>query len=141
MKLYYPVILVIVFGLLFASVNSCSEDALGGMQSDVPQRHDLLCILVDDVWKIVDADDITRTEIVVARGDTVVWTAPENRDLYFQFMDDALTGSYTEELPEGESLTIVIGNNAAEGDHPYAVFVYEARVFAQGESPPRMIIR
>jgi hypothetical protein len=141
MKLKYPVLIIIALSLLVLSLNSCSEEALGGMQSDIPERHDLLCILVDDVWKIVDADDVTRTEITVARGDTVVWTAPENRDIYFQFMDEEITGTFTAELLQGESLTVVIGNDANTGDHPYAVFVHEARVFAQGESPPRMIIR
>jgi hypothetical protein len=141
MRRKFQAIIVIALSLLVLSLNSCGDDAFGGMQSDIPERHDLICMLVDDVWKIVDADDITRTEVSVARGDTVVWQAPADRDIYFQFMDEELTGTFTEELLEGESLTLVIGNDADEGDHPYAVFVHGARAYAEGESPPRMIIR
>ncbi len=131
----------IAVGFLLIIVYSC--DDAGGVTDPVGEleRHELACLLVDDVWKIVDAQDTTETKVEVARGDTVVWYAPENRDMYFQFMDDDLTGVFTKEVLMGDSLTLVIGNNADAGENPYAVFVYEARVYAAGDSPPRIIIR
>ncbi len=140
MRLKYQFAIVAALSLLLLSVYSCSEDADGVVTPQMPERHDLACMLVDDVWKIVDARDTTETEIFVARGDTVVWQAPENRDIYFQFMDDDLTGVFTQEVLRGETLTLIIGNEAEPGEHPYAVFVHEARVYAAGDSPPTMII-
>ena len=138
-KIYVPA--VIVISLLVLSVYSCGDDAEGVVGPAMPERHELACMLVDDVWKIVDAQDTTETEIFVARGDTVVWQAPDNRDIYFQFMDEELTGVFTQEVLQGETLTLIVGNEAETGDHPYAVFVHEARVYAAGDSPPRMIVR
>ncbi len=140
MKLKQPFTFVIALSFLLLSVYSCSEDAEGVLGPEMPERHDLACMLVDDVWKIVDAQDTTETEIFVARGDTVVWQAPENRDIYFQFMDEELTGVFTQEVLQGESLTLIVGNEAEAGEHPYAVFVHGARVYAAGDSPPTMII-
>ena len=140
MKLKQPFTFVIALSFLLLSVYSCSEDAEGVLGPAMPERHDLACMLVDDVWKIVDAQDTTETEIFVARGDTVVWQAPENRDIYFQFMDEELTGVFTQEVLQGESLTLIVGNEAEAGEHPYAVFVHGARVYAAGDSPPTMII-
>lgn len=140
MKRTVNIIVLIVFGFLLTVVYSC-DDASGVMDPvGEPAVHELACLLIDDVWKIVDARDTTETEVSVARGDTVVWYAPENRDMYFQFMDQELTGVYTKEVLQGESLTLVIGRDAEAGDNPYAVFVYEARVYAAGDSPPRMIV-
>ncbi len=141
MKFKYHIIAVTVFSLLLLSVYSCGDDTVGATNERVPERHDLACILVDDVWKIVDVEDPANTEIVVSRRDTVVWHAPEERDIYFQFMDQELTGVYTQELLRGESLTLIVGENAETGENPYAVFVHGAREYAAGESPPRMIIR
>ncbi len=140
MKLKQPFTFVIALSFLLLSVYSCGEDAEGVLGPAMPERHDLACMLVDDVWKIVDAQDTTETEIFVARGDTVVWQAPENRDIYFQFMDEDLTGVFTQEVLQGESLTLIVGNEAEAGEHPYAVFVHGARVYAAGDSPPTMII-
>ena len=136
----YLITLLVV--TLLASIGySCAEDRNVNAEIQNTDRHLLECVLVDDVWKIVDRQDPDRTEIVVSRGDTVVWYAPENRDIYFQFMDRELTGEYTREVLKGDSVTITIGENAETGEHPYAVFVYDAREYARGESPPRLFIR
>jgi len=124
--------------LMILALNAC--DIQGENQAGAPERHDLACVLVDNVWKIVERET-EQTQINVARGDTVVWHAPEDRDIYLQFMTRELTGVYTEEVLQGESLTLIIGDNAEAGENRYAVFVYEAREYAQGESPPRMFVR
>jgi len=149
MKINYHIIAVTVISLLLLSVYSCGDDntrttnegVSERVTERVTERHDLAIMLVDDVWKIVDAQDPSKTEIVVSRGDTVVWSAPEDINIYFQFMDQELTGEYTQEALGGASLRLVIGENAEAGYHPYAVFVLEDSVYAVGESPPRMFIR
>lgn len=127
--------------LMILTLHACDNQTQGYNNDERPERHELACVLGDDdVWRIVERET-ERIQINVARGDTVVWHAPEDRDIYFQFMTEDLTGVYTEEVRQGESLTLVIGDNAETGENRYAVFVYEAREYAQGESPPMMIVR
>lgn len=140
MKFKYQILVVTVLILMMLSFFSCGNGTIDEMNNDRPERHELACMLVDNVWKIVDAQDSSKTELAVSRGDTVVWHAPQNREIFFQFMDQELTGEYTQELLPGKSLTLVIGEKAKSGEHKYAVFVYGAKSFAKGESPPRMMI-
>jgi hypothetical protein len=139
-KLY--MIMFLAACLVILTLHACDNQTQGYNQNERAERHELACVLGDDdVWRIVDARDMRSTQIEVARGDTVVWYAPEDRDIYFQFMTEDLTGVYTEEVRQGESLTLLIGGDAQSGENRYAVFVYDAREYAQGESPPRMIVR
>lgn len=140
MKFKYQISAVTVLILMILSFISCGNGNIDQVNNDGPERHDLAFVLVDNFWKIVDAEDNSITELVVERGDTVVWHAPEVSDTFFQFMDEEITGEYTQVLSQGENLTLVIGERAEAGDHPYAVFVYGERAYAVGESPPRMII-
>ncbi|CAN5470314.1 hypothetical protein BH23BAC3_BH23BAC3_03950 [soil metagenome] len=141
MNLKYQIKTVAIFCLIIITLNSCNDVNRGETNQNTPERHDLECVLVDNVWKIVDASDGRTTDISVARRDTVVWHAPADRDIFFQFMDEALTGTFTQEVRQGESLTLIIGENSETGDNPYAVFVYDAREYARGDSPPRMFVR
>ncbi len=140
MRLKRQLISVIAFCLIIAVCLILIMKACDNREH-TPERHELATVLVDNVWKIVDATDSLSTDISVARRDTVVWQAPDDTDIYFQFMDEELTGIYTQELQQGESLSLIIGENARQGDNPYAVFVLDAREYAQGESPPRMFVR
>jgi len=140
-------ITIIAIGLAGIIGTSCNEvennDVDNGIQSTdrVAERHELSAVMENGEWKIVDTEDPDNVEIVVAPGDTVVWNAPPESELYFQFMDDSLTGEFTEVANRGESLRLAIGKEAKEGDNPYAVFVLNDSTYARGESPPRLIIR
>ncbi|NBC26663.1 MAG: hypothetical protein GVY08_07375 [Bacteroidetes bacterium] len=140
-------ITIIAIGLAGIIVTSCNEvennDVENGIQSTdrVAERHELSAVMEDGEWKIVDTEDPDNVEIVVAPGDTVVWNAPPESELYFQFMDDRLTGEFTEVASRGESVSLIIGERAKEGDNPYAAFVINDSTYARGESPPRMIVR
>lgn len=139
-KLYISFFLVTC--LMILTLHACDNQTQGYNNDERPERHELACVLGDDdVWRIVDARDMRSTQIEVARRDTVVWHAPDDRDIYLQFMTRELTGVYTEEVRQGESLTLVIGDDAETGENRYAVFVYEAMEYARGESPPRMFVR
>lgn len=130
-------------GIAATSCNDVENEAENGVQSEdrMAERHELSVVMQDSVWKIVDSKDPDKVEIEVARGDTVVWKAPEESDIYFQFMDDRLTGVFTEVANRGESLSLTIGERAKEGENPYAAFVLNDSTYARGESPPRLIIR
>lgn len=98
-----------------------------------PITNEIGITLIDTQWRVLNTE--------VNLGDTVVWAAPEDSDVYIQFMDDRLVGSYTQFIEKGQSLSMVIGKEAHQGDNPYAVFIYEDSVYAVGESPPRLIVR
>ena len=95
--------------------------------------RDIGITLIEQQWRVPN--------IEVSRGDTVVWAAPEDSDVYIQFMDDRLVGSYTEIIEKGQVLTKIIGRGAMRGPNPYAVFIYEEKTYAHGQSPPRLIVR
>lgn len=109
------------------------EDKPEQQEAVHPTTRDIGIILIEKQWKI--------RPIEVSRGDTVVWRAPEDSDVYIQFMDDRLVGSYTEFIEKGQVLRKVIGRGAMRGPNPYAVFIYEEKAYAHGESPPRLIVR
>lgn len=95
--------------------------------------RDIGITLIEKQWKV--------PTIEVSRGDTVVWRAPQESDVYIQFMDRIIVGSYTLTIEKGQYLSRVIGPEAQKGSNPYAVFIYEDSVYAQSESPPRLIVR
>ncbi len=127
-------ITMVAIGLTVIALISCNENRMA-------ERHELSAVMEDGVWKIVDSEDPDKAEIEVVRGDTVVWQAPQESSIYFQFMDDRLTGAFTAVADSGESLSLTIGEEAKEGENPYAAFVINDSTYARGESPPRMIIR
>jgi len=141
MKIQNQVLYIFIAGLLAFLNYSCTNEPGTSVEVQNSETHELECVLVDDVWRIVDREDPENREIVVSRGDTVVWYAPAERDIYFQFMTEELTGTFTQEVLSGEYLRSTVGEQAEAGEHPYAVFVHEAREYAQGQSPPVMIIR
>ncbi len=136
MKNKYLLLSGTVICLFLLSIISCERDT-----DRIPEKHQISIRMIDDKWKVVDARDATITDITVARGDTVVWVAPPDSDLYFQFMDEHLVGHYTQDLKKEQRLMLTIGNQARRGPNPYAVFMYDAKVYAQGDSPPQLIVK
>ena len=55
-------------------------------------------------------------------------------------MDTNLFGYYTRKLKKGQKLTLVIGNKAKKGANRYAVFCADGLEFAEGDSPPEIIV-
>lgn len=126
---------MLVTGLLFVLVLfSCTprEEFEPRVAIDLTTRE-IAITVIDELWKV--------PTIEVSRGDTVVWTAPQKSDVYIQFMDDKLVGSYTQTIERGGQLNLIIGPQAKQGDNQYAVFLYNERVYARGDSPPRLIVR
>ena len=73
------------------------------------------------------------------KGEKVTWKATDS-DLYFQFMDEQLFGTFTLMIKAGETEELVIGSKAKSGINSYAVFHLNEKEFAEGNSPPQIIV-
>lgn len=111
--------------------------------------YDLKIVKVDDkVWRVVDASDYSKRTVKVKRNDTIVWEAT-GTDAYFQFSNklfnpvsesDSLVGGYTKFLEDGKKLKLKVKDDAPLITEVYAVFCTADNVFAQGDSPPKIVI-
>lgn len=99
-------------------------------------------------WKIVDAADLKNTVIKAKKKDIIVWTA-QGTDAHFQFShkcfkhdtpEHELDGGFTKFLKSGKTLKLMVKNDAPVGDEIYAVFCTTDSVFAQGSTPPKIIL-
>jgi len=138
---YAMVILSIFFGI-FAS-NTINSYSLFG-QEQAKEHHIAIKKLKNKVskikeWKATDAKDTLMTKIKTKKGDTVVWTA-EGTDLYFQFMDENLFGKFNYYLQSGKELKLKVSSKAETKIHKYAVFCYDGKEYATGDSPPVIIV-
>jgi hypothetical protein len=113
-----------------------------------PKIYDLKVVKVEGVWRVVDASDYSKKKIKVKKKDTIVWNV-EGTNAYFQFsnsvfnpisVSDSLRNGSTKFIADGKKLKLKIRDDAPVGPQVYAVFCSEDGVFAQGESPPRIVI-
>ncbi len=102
-------------------------------------EHQLTIKKVHNKWKVIVGQDTLRTRITVKRGEKITWTA-EGTDAYFQFTGYKLFGNYTRALKDGKKLTLMVGSEAPKGIHYYAVFCTADNKYAEGESPPRIVV-
>ncbi len=110
--------------------------------------YELKVVKVEGVWRVVDASDYSKKKIKVKKNDTIVWTV-EGTNAYFQFstsvlnpksVSDSLKNGSTKYIADGKKLKLKVRDDAPIGGQVYAVFCSTDGVFAQGESPPRIII-
>jgi hypothetical protein len=113
-----------------------------------PKSVDLIVMKVGDVWKVVDATNHKKIVVHVKKKDTITWTV-QGSNAYFQFPDklfdpagkeDSLKNGYIKSLKNGKKLKLKVKDDAALGTYEYAVFITADAVFAQGDSPPKIII-
>jgi len=112
------------------------------------KTYELKVIKVEGVWRVVDATDYSKRKVKVKKKDTIVWTVEET-DTYFQFpakmfnpvgKADSLIEGYTKFVRDGKKLKLKVKDDAPAGTYEYAVFCTADGVFAQGESPPKIVI-
>jgi hypothetical protein len=117
--------------------------------SPPPKSYDLIIMKIGEVWKVVDAADHNNTKVNAKRKDTITWTI-KGSDAYLQFpdklfnpvsADDSLHNGYTKKLKDGKKLKLKVKDDAALGTYEYAVFCTADGVFAQGDSPPKIVIK
>lgn len=110
--------------------------------------YELKVIKLEGVWRVVDATDYSNRKIKVKKKDSIVWTV-EGTNAYFQFptsifnpdgVSDSLKNGSTKFIADGKKLKLKIKDDAPLGPQVYAVFCSADGVFAQGESPPQIII-
>ncbi len=113
-----------------------------------PKTYELKVVKVEGVWRVVDASDYSKRKVKVKKKDTIVWTV-EGTNAYFQFstsvfnpkgVSDSLRNGSTKFIADGKKLKLKVRDDAPVGPQVYAVFCSEDGVFAQGESPPRIVI-
>ena len=113
-----------------------------------PKTYELKVVKVEGVWRVVDATDYSKKKIKVKKKDTIVWNV-EGTNAHFQFatsvfkpnsISDSLRNGSTKFIADGKKLKLKVKDDAPVGIQVYAVFCSEDGVFAQGESPPRIII-
>jgi hypothetical protein len=111
-------------------------------------EYELEVVKVDGVWRVVDASDHSKAKIKVKKKDTIIWTV-KGTNAYFQFsnsvfnpsgVSDSLKNESTKFIADGKKLKLKVRDDAPVGPQVYAVFCSADGVFAQGESPPRIII-
>lgn len=113
------------------------------------KEYDLKIVKIEGVWRVVDASDYTKTEVKVKKNDKIIWLL-EGTDAYFQFPaklfnpvdpgDSLGGGGYTKFVKDGKRLKLKVKDNAPAGTYEYAVFCTANGEFAEGESPPKIVV-
>jgi hypothetical protein len=137
--------------LILIAVITALTFFLGFFWTPVPPGstvYELKVIKIEGVWRVVDASDYSKRKVKVKKKDTIVWTIA-GTDAYFQFSDsvfdaagaaDSLKNGSTKFVKDGKKLKLKVRDDAPLGPQVYAVFCSADAVFAQGESPPRIVI-
>ena len=102
-----------------------------------PKDVHLSVKLVGNVWKVV-LTGTTNTVVRVVRGQKIIFHA-EGSDVYLQFDNDKLFGGNTRTIKNGKTLTLGVGI-VAKGVYTYAAFCTTPMIFAEGDSPPKIIV-
>lgn len=121
--------------LLFSSLAVAQDET--PVAQDPPKDVELSIIKVGNVWKVVLAGT-TETEVRVVEGQKVIFHAVGS-DVYLQFDNDKLFGGHTRVIKSGKKLTLGVGQ-VEKGVYVYAAFCAGPGVFAQGGSPPKIIV-
>jgi len=117
------------------------------MESPAPTKYELKIKKIGNVWKVVDSNN--KTKVHVKGGAKITWTA-EGSDVVFQFPSqkylkpqgkvDSLSRDNTKKIRNGKKLKLKITEDAKQDTIVYSVFVLKDGVYAEGGSPPRIII-
>ena len=132
-----PLLVVVTALILMGSIMT----ETGGLFADAPPKeHRLHIRTVKNKWKVVDAQDSTKTIVTASKGENIVWTALGS-DIYLQFSDSTLFGTHNATIPAGSNLSLTVTPSAKPGRYPYAAFCLRDKQFATGDSPPVIIIQ
>jgi hypothetical protein len=124
----------IAFPMIFLLLAAFGQEP----QKKPPSKNvDVSIKMVDSVWKAV-LTGTTKTEVHVYPGDKVIFHA-EGTDVFFQFDNDKLFGGHNKSVKNGKKLTLGVGQ-VAKGEYIYSAFCFGPQVFAQGDSPPKIIV-
>ena len=136
MKLFTRMLMLPFLVLLFSGV-ALGQDTPEPTQQEPPKDVDLSIKKIGNVWKVV-ITGTTETDVHVTEGQKVIFHA-EGSDVYIQFDNDKLFGGHTKTIKNGKQLTLGVGK-VAKGIYTYAAFCSGPGVFAEGGSPPKIIV-
>lgn len=125
--------------ILVASIATEPRGLFAGEQQKAKKEHPLHIKKMKNRWRVVHPDSTSRP-VYASRGDSVVWAA-KGTDVYFQFADSTVFGTYYAVVKAGGKLTLTVQPTADSGSYPYAAFCVEEKEFARGDSPPIIIIQ
>ena len=95
-------------------------------------------------WLIVDRENNPVTPKLVP-GDTVIWQI-EGSDAFFQFPTQQLfeqlqkEETWTQELRDGGELVLKVAKDVPPDEYVYAAFSNRTERYAEGASPPKLLI-
>lgn len=105
---------------------------------------------IDAKWYVVNEQN-KPMPIEANRNDDIEWTAegsdmvfqfPQELSVYFTKEDGSSVGTgYYIEVKDGDKLKLKVKNDAPLGRYVYSVLVKKDDTFAEGSSPPILIIR
>lgn len=102
-----------------------------------PKDVNLSVKQIGNIWKVV-LTGTTSTTVRVVQGQKIIFHA-EGSDVYLQFDNDKLFGGNTRTIKKSKTLTLGVGI-VAKGVYTYAAFCTTPMVFAEGDSPPKIIV-
>ena len=102
-----------------------------------PRPHHVSIARVHNIWKAVRRGT-DSTEVRVDVADTVYFHA-EGSDVYFQFDNKNLFGVENQMVKSGHWIFLVV-KPVQPGPYTYSAFCEAQKVFAQGDSPPKIIV-
>lgn len=104
---------------------------------DAPKDVHVSIAKVENVWKVV-LTGTTITEVHVVEGQKIIFHA-EGTDVYLQFDDTNLFGGHLKMIKNGKTLVLGVGQ-VEKGVYTYSAFCDGPKVFAVGDSPPKIIV-
>ena len=105
-----------------------------------PAKHHVHVKKVNANWKVVPLTGSDST-LRVHPGDDITLTAIDS-DLYLQFPDANIfkKNEYKHVILKGTAKTVTLKDDAELGRYVYAAFCMASKDYADGNSPPVMII-
>ncbi len=92
---------------------------------------------IGQIWRAI-LQGYPDSAVHVAANQKVIFHAV-GTDVYFQFDNDKLFGGHTQYVKSGESLKLSVGQ-IKRGEYTYAAFCLTPKKFAEGNSPPKIIV-
>lgn len=104
---------------------------------------------IDGTWYVVN--EMNRPTPIQAKGNDIVeWTA-DGSNMSFQFPKEsdkifihedgtAVPSGYVINIEDGKKLKLKVKSDAPKGSYEYAVYVTADGTFAEGSSPPILVI-
>lgn len=118
--------------------------------TSIPKKIKYSVKLIDTTWFVVDETNNPKP-IEADKNDDIEWTA-EGSDMTFQFPvamstlftnedGSAVGDAYVIQVASGKKLKLKVKGDAPSGRYVYSVYVKAGDTFAEGSTPPVMIIK